>query len=72
VTTPSFVEMSIEADLSSGSANIFACMAVVIVASFVLLHARQKRSDKDRKERYRLRNIKPPGGDAASGSLGRN
>ena len=49
VTIPSFAETAIEAVLSNGSANIFAWMSVVIVASFVLLHAKHRSSGNEKK-----------------------
>lgn len=57
VTIPPFAETAIEAVLSNGSANIFAWMSVVIVASFVLLHARHRNSGNEKKTSNRLRNI---------------
>ena len=57
VTIPSLAETAIEAVLSDGSANIFAWMSVVIVASFVLLHAKHRSSGNEKKTSNCLRNI---------------
>jgi hypothetical protein len=70
VTIPCFVETSINAALSNGSANIFAWMSVVIVAPFFCCMRSTRTGRTKKRPATAFEALQPPVGDAACRSAG--